>query len=166
MKTRSKIFSKSILFVLMAALTLAFCIPVAATSSTTLTTTVPETLPLLLELTGNGTIRINGIEHTQSGVIEVSRNSTIELQIIPDTGHYIKTVVYNGHDYTKESKRGTLTLPVIPVNVQLCVHFSKIPSVPQTGDPYPPLHLVVLMLFSLIGMIITLWFWKKKETHL
>jgi len=163
MKTRSKIFSKAILCVLMAALTFVICFPVAAaTNSTTLTTTIPKFLPLHLELSGNGTVTINGVAYTQSETVEIPRNSTTELQITPDVENVIKSVVYNGHDYTKEAKNGKLTLPTITDEATLCVSLVKTASTPQTGDTFSPLYLTLLMLCSLIGMIATLSFWKKK----
>lgn len=162
MKTRSKFFSKAILCVLMAALTLVICFPVAAaTNSTTLTTTVPETLPLVLELSGNGTVTINGVVYTNSGTIEIPRHSTITLQITPNTNNEIKSVVCNGIDYTKDVKEGTLTLPAITESVTLGVSFAEIASSPQTGDSNCPFLWMLLMLISLVGIVVILL--VKKE---
>ena len=163
MKARSKIFPKTIILVLMAALTLVICFPVAAATNTTLTTTVPETLPLLLELSGKGTVTINGVAYTQSETIEIPRNATIELQITPDTGKNIKSVIYNGLDYTNKAENGKLALPAITGEAMLCVSFAEIASTPMTGDPYTLLCLVVLMHLSLIGIIATLSFRKKNN---
>lgn len=147
----------------MAALTLVICFPVAAaTNSTNLTTTVPETFPLMLELSGNGTVTVNGVAYTQSGTVEIPCNSIIELLIAPDTGNDIKSIIYNGFDYTKEAKTGKLTLPAITGEAKLCVSFAEIASTPQTGDPYSPLCLTLLMFLSLTGMIATFYFRKKK----
>lgn len=163
MKARSKIFFKAILCVLMATLTLVICFPVvAATNSTTLTTTVPKTFLLQLDLTGNGTVAVNGVAYTRSEKIEIPRNATIELQITPDAGSVIKSVIYNGCDYTKEAKNGKLVLPVIAGEVMLCVSFTTIVSSPQTGDNCSPLYLTLLMLCSLVGITATLSFGKKK----
>ena len=149
----------------MAALTLVICFPVAAaTNSTTLRTTVPGTVPLLLELTGNGTVTVNGVAYTRSKTIEIPRNSAIELRITPDAENEIKSVVYNGFDYTKEAKNGKIVLPAITGEATLCVNFTEIASTPQTGDAYSPLYLTLLMFLSLIGMIATLSFRKKKTS--
>ena len=147
----------------MAALTLVICIPVAAaTNSTTLTTTVPKALPLLLELSGNGTVTVDGVAYTRSGTIEIPRNSTIALQITPDVGNEIKTVIYNSRDYTKEAKNGKVALPAIVGEATLCISFAEIASIPETGDLSFPQYSILLMLFSLIGTIVTLSFRKKK----
>ena len=147
----------------MAVLTLVICFPVAAaTNSTTLTTTVPETFPLLLELSGNGTVAINGVDYTRSETIEIPCNSTVELRITPDAENEIKSVVYNGFDYTKEAKNGKFTLPAIISETTLYVSFTEIASTPITGDPYSPLCLIALMFLSLIGIIAILSFRKKK----
>lgn len=149
----------------MAALTLVIYFPVAAASnSTTLTTTVPVTFPLKLELSGNGTVTINGLAYTQSETVEIPRNSTVELQITPHAENIIKSVVYNGHDYTKEAKRGKFTLPAITGEATLCVSFTENTSTPATGDPYSPLCLTFLMFLSLIGVIAAFSF-KKKKTN-
>ena len=165
MKTRSNILSKTIAFVLMAALTLVICCPVAAaTNSTTLTTTVPETFPLLLKLSGNGTVAINGVAYTQSGTVEIPRNSPVELRITPDAENEIKSVVYNGFDYTKEAKNGKIVLPAITGEATLYVNFTKIASTPQTGDAYSLLCLTLLMFLSSIGMIATFSIRKKNTS--
>lgn len=149
----------------MAALTLVICVPVAAaTNSTTLTTTVPQTVPLLLELSGKGTVSINGVAYTKSGTVEVPLNFALELRITPDAENEIKSVVYNGFDYTKEAKNGKLTLPAIAGEAMLCVNFANIASTPQTGDAYSPLCLIFLMFLSLIGMISAFSFRKKEST--
>ena len=156
MNTRSKIFTKAILSVLVAALTLAICFPVAAATSTTLTTTVPETLPLSLELSGNGTVTINGVAYSQSETVEIPRHATIAFQITPNAGNKIRSVVYNGIDYTKDSQEGMLTLPAITKSATLYVSFSQIASNPQTGDSSCPLLWFLLMLISLAGIVVTL----------
>ena len=163
MKTRSKVFSKATLCVLMAALTLVLCFPVAAATSTTLTTIVPETLPLMLKLSGKGTVSINGVAYTQSQAIEIPRNATIELHITPDARNSIKSIIYNELDYTNKAENGKLTLSAITGEATLCVSFMKITSAPATGDPYSPQFFVLVMLLSLIGIIATSSFIKKKE---
>ena len=166
MKTRSSFFSKAILCVLMAALTLVICFPVAAaTNSTTVTTNVPESFPLLLELSGKGTVSISGVAYTKSGTVEVPRNSALELRITPDAENEIKSVVYNGFDYTKEAKNGKLTLPAITGEAKLCISFAETASIPATGDPYyfVVLYLAALMVISLMGIVAMLFPWRIKQ---
>lgn len=147
----------------MAALTLVICFPVAAaTNSTTVTTNVPESFPLLLELSGKGTVSINGVAYTKSGTVEVPRNSALELRITPDAENEIKSVVYNGFDYTKEAKNGKLTLPAITGEAKLYISFAETASIPATGDLSSPQYSVLLLLLSLIGIIVTSSFRKKK----
>lgn len=161
MKARS-ILRKFIGILLLAALTLMLGISAAAASSTTLTTTVPKTLPLRLELRGSGTVTVNGITYTNSGTIEIPRNSGIELHITPDAENKIKSVIYNGRNYTSEAISGKFTLPAITERAKLSVSFIKVPSAPPTGDSYSPLCLTLLMFLSLTGMIATFYFWKRK----
>lgn len=164
MKTRSKIFSKAILCVLVVALTFVVCTPViATTSSTTLTTTVPETTPTLLELIGNGSITISGIEYTRSETIEIVKSAEVLLQITPDDGYYIHSVTYNNCNYTDRVKNGQLILSNIVADATLCIVFERLPSAPATGDPSPSLlqSSILWMLISLMG-IFTILILKKK----
>ena len=145
----------------MAALTLVICFPVAAaTNSTILTTQVPKDLPLQLELTGNGTVILNGVAYAQSETIEISRNSKLELCITPDAGNKIIAAVYNGVDYTSDVKSGKIILPAITEDAKLSVQFCEIVPNPETGDMYSPHGLVLLLLISW-GMIGILLFRKK-----
>lgn len=145
----------------MAALTLVICFPAAAATSTMLTTTVPETLPLLLELSGNGTTTINGVAYSQSETIEIPRHATIVLQITPNVGNKIRSVVYNGIDYTKDAEEAMLMLPAITEPSTLCVSFSQIASTPQSGDSNYPFLWILLMLISLIGIVAMLFLTKR-----
>lgn len=163
MKTRSKVFFKTILCVLTAVLTLIISSPVVTATSTTLTTTVPVTFPLKLELSGNGTVTINGVAYTQSQTIEIPRNIEIELHIEPNEGSEIATVTYKNFDYTKEAINGNFTLPAIAGESTLRIHFTEITSSPTTGDPYSPLFFVLIMLLSLMGIIVASTFMNKKE---
>lgn len=149
----------------MAALTLVICFPVAAaTNSTTLTTIVPETFPILLKLSGNGTVAINGVAYTQPGTVEIPRNSAVELHITPDAENEIKSVIHNGCDYTMDAKNGKITLPAITGETTLYVCFTEIASTPITGDLNSPQCFVLLMLLSLLGIIVTPLFIKKNKT--
>ena len=150
----------------MAALTLVFSFPVAAaTNSTTLTTTVPKTFPLLLKLSGNGTVAINGVTYTQSGTVEIPRKGTIELQITPDAGNNIKSVIYNGLDCTNKAENGMLALPAIADESTLFVNFTEITSSPMTGDPYSPLSFAFIMFLSLMGIIASSTCIKRKKPN-
>ena len=146
MRTRSKILSKAISCVLLVALALIICVPVtAATNSTTLTTTVPETLLLSVELQGSGTVIVDGTEYTESSVVQTPRNKDIVLQINPDDGWCIKSVIWGGNDITEKAKAGNVTLPGINEETALCVEFEKIASTPVTGDAFNMNLFVLLM---------------------
>lgn len=158
MRTRSKILSKAISCVLLVALALIICVPVtAATNSTTLTTTVPETLSLSVEMRGCGTVIVDGTEYTESSVVQTARNKDIVLQIIPDDGWCIKSVVWGGNDITEKAKAGNVTLPGINEETAICVEFEKTASTPATGDTFSSAYVAFLMVISIIGIALTVY---------
>lgn len=165
MKARSKILTKAVALVLLAALTLMLSISAAAASSTTLTTTVPETVILTLKIQGKGTVTIGDANYTQSGSIQIPRNTQLYLGITPADGYFVKTVTFKGENMTGDVQDGTLLLPAIGEDASLCVIFSEVASSPITGDSryFTPIGLLWLMAFSLAGIIV-LQSYKKKNT--
>lgn len=153
MWTRSN-FSLTVLSCLLtAALTLILSISISAESkSTTLTATVPETAKLSLELSGQGTVRINGVEHTKSKTIELPRNGTIKIEIKPNAGNKIQEVVFNGEDYTDKAKTDMLVLNTTGETISLTVRFEKASSTPQTGDSGLMLIFSTSVIILLIAM--------------
>ena len=163
MKARSKIFSKAILCVLMAALTLALSVSAAATTnSTTLTTSVPASFSLLLEIQGRGTVTINSQTYTESGTILIPRNMDVTLQIIPEQGSYIESVLYNGSKITSTLVDGSVTLPAMNGDSTLVITFAASQNPPQTGDQAARMAVLaeIAMLLSLCCLALV---WKSKN---
>lgn len=133
MKARSKILSKAIILVLLAALTLMFSISVAA-SNTTLTTTVPSSFILTLEIEGKGTVTVNSVEYTRSERLEIPRSAVVTLQVLPDRDYNLESAVYNGEDITSQLKAGMVTLPALERDSQFQVIFAAKTAGPVTGD--------------------------------
>lgn len=164
MKARSKILTKAVALVLLAALTLMLSISAAAAGSTTLTTTVPETVILTLDIQGKGTVTIGDVNYTQSGSIQIPRNTQLYLGITPTEGYFVKAVTFNGEDMTGDVQDGTLLLPAIGEDASLYVIFSEVASSPITGDSryFTPMGSLLWMAFSLAGIAV-LQSTKKKN---
>lgn len=160
MKARSKILTKAVALVLLAALTLMLSI----SGSTTLTTTVPETVILTLEIQGKGTVTIGDVNYTQSGSTQIPRNTQLRLDTTPAEGYFVKAVTFNGEDMTGDVQDGTLLLPAIGEDASLYVIFSEVASSPITGDSryFTPMGSLLWMAFSLAGIAV-LQSTKKKN---
>ena len=129
---------------------------------TTLTTVVPSSHILHLELTGEGTIIVDGVAYTQSADIQIQRKSRPEISLQITDGNKVKSVLWGDEDITEAIRKGSWTMPEVTEDVVLTVTFEKTSSTPQTGDASLPDLWFTIAALSLIGMIIC-WLMRKKQ---
>ena len=129
---------------------------------TTLTTVVPSSHTLHLELTGEGTIVVDGVAYTQSADIQVQRKSRPKISLQITDGKKAKSVLWGSEDITEAVRQGSWTMPEVIEDVSLSVTFEKTSSTPQTGDASRPDLWFTIAALSLIGMIIC-WLMRKKQ---
>ena len=167
MKTRSRIIRKAFCLSLLAVLALCVCTPaLAASNTTTLTTTVPSHFDMNVTIVGGGTLDINGNILSQASVVSVDRHKEVACKIIPDAGYRIGSVIYNGNDITKDAKEGVFTLHPLEGNATFSITFVANASTPNTGDTTYP-HLIfcsIVAVASLLGIAILLTVNRKKST--
>ena len=129
---------------------------------TTLTTVVPSSYVLHLELIGEGTVVVDGVAYTQSADIQIQRKSRPEISLQITDGHKVKSVLWGDEDITEAIRKGSWTMPEVIEDVSLSVTFEKTSSTPQTGDASRPNLWFIIAALSLIGMIIC-WLMRKKQ---
>lgn len=132
---------------------------------TNLSTSVPSKHTLHLNISGKGTVAIDGVEHSASKDIAIQRHSQPSVQIQAASGYYIKSVIVDGEKITHLLNSGKWTMPRIDNDVTLSVVFVKDSGNPPTGDvTYLPL-LMVMHLLSLLGIGILIPYWRKHHSH-
>lgn len=129
---------------------------------TTLTTVVPSSHILHLEMTGEGAIVVDGVAYTQSADIQIQRKSRPEISLQITDGNKVKSVLWGSEDITEAIRKGSWTMPEAIEDVSLAVTFEKTSSTPQTGDASRPDLWFIIAALSLIGMIIC-WLMRKKQ---
>ena len=146
---------------------LIFCIVSMLTISawaqeTTLTTVVPSSHILHIEMTGEGAIVVDGVVYTKSADIQIQRKSRPEISLQITDGNNVKSVFWGSEDITEAIRKGSWTMPEVIGDVSLSVTFEKVSDNPQTGDAFE-LHLwFAIAALSLLGLTIC-WLMRKKE---
>lgn len=130
---------------------------------TTLTTVVPSSHTLHIELTGEGTIIVDGVAYTKTADIQVQRQRRPEISIQAANGSKIKTVLWGSEDITAAFQDGKWIAPEITEDAVLTVTFEKISNTPQTGDSFHPVSWFGLLIFSMFGLAVCLR--KCKKTY-
>lgn len=125
----------------------------AFAQTTTLTTTVPDTYLLHLEIQGEGQAAVNGVMYDNSVDILAPRNTAIEITVYPKEGHRINSIMYNGKKIIADSNN-SVTLQNITEESFLMVEFSPNSSAPTTGDSSNLLLYLTLLVCS--GVALTL----------
>jgi len=124
---------------------------------TTLTTMIPTTHILHIDIVGDGEIVVDGVSYTQSGDLQIPRGATPQISVKPTDGAVLKSAIVNEKDITEELCKGAYTLPEMFFDARLVVAFETVPGAPKTGDPAPVSALCLAMLLSLAGV---LYSWK------
>lgn len=128
---------------------------------TTLTTVIPSSHTLHIELTGDGTIIVDGVAYAKAADIQVQRQHRPEITIQAADGSKIKTVLWGNEDVTAAFQNGKWIAPEITENAVLTVTFEKISSTPQTGDSFHPELWFCLLTFSTLSLAVCMLKRKK-----
>ena len=129
---------------------------------TTLTTVVPSSHTLHIEVIGEGTILVDGVAYIKTVDISVQRQHRPDISILAADDSIIKTVLWGNKEVTAGFQDGKWTAPEILNDATLTVTFEKISNTPQTGDSFHPEFWITLLIFSMLGFAICLLGYKKK----
>lgn len=129
---------------------------------TTLTTVVPSSHTLHIEVTGEGTILVDGVAYIKTVDISVKRQQMPEISVLTAEGSKIKTILWGSQDVTAAFQDGKWTAPEILNDAVLTVTFEKISNTPQTGDNIYLEFWIALLIFSMLGFTVCLLGYKKK----
>lgn len=119
--------------------------------STTLTTQVPNHHTMQIEISGAGTVTVNGIEYSRSSKINVARFSDVTLSIKADNGYVLKNATLNSASIIDNLQNYTFLIDDIGADIILKLEFSPQAS-PYTKDT-PIESILVLMTVSLICIV-------------
>jgi hypothetical protein len=138
-------------------------LPVTAMAQeTTLTTVIPSSHTLHIELTGKGTVSVDGVAYAQSADAKIPRKGRPEISLQAADGYKIKVILWNDENITADFQSGKWTAPEITEDATLTVVLEKVSSNPQTGDTSHPGLWFALLILSVLAMIVCL-LRKKKE---
>ena len=129
---------------------------------TTLTTQIPASHTLHIEITGNGSVTVDTEAFSQTADVPVKRGSAPQITVAAGEKAKIKSVFFNDQDITENFHNGVYTLPQMCFDAALSVVFEAVPETPVTGDSFPIKGLSITMALSLSGMLLC-GVWPKKK---
>ena len=118
---------------------------------TTLTTRVPSSHMLHIDIAGNGRVIVDGVPCKQTGDLQIPRGTTPQISVKSADNAVLKSAYLNDIDITKELRNGTYIMQEMRYNANLTVLFDSVSGTPQTGDPVPVTLLCFAMVMSLAG---------------
>ena len=120
---------------------------------TTLTTKIPSSHTLHIDITGNGEVIVDGVICKQTSDLQIHRGTTPLISVKPADGAVLKSAFLNGIDITQDLRKGTYIMPEMCFDTKLTVVSEAVPGTPQTGDPVPVTGLWFAMVLSLAGAL-------------
>ena len=103
-------------------------------ATTTLTIQLPEFHTIDLNIRGRGSVSIGDAHYSHSASIEMPRLSSFQLQVIPQKGSHIHSILYNGEAQQPHNGQYTLDISALTEDVVLEVRFRTDSTIPNTGD--------------------------------
>ena len=136
---------------------------------TTLTTKVPSSHRLQIDIAGKGEVIVDGISCKQSCDLQIQRGTTPQIAVKPANRSVVKSAILNDVDITQQLRKGTYKMPQMCFDGKLTVVFQAVPGAPQagsapTGDCVPVMALSVTMALSLTAALFCLLLQKKKKS--
>lgn len=138
----------------------------ARAQETTLSTKIPSSHTLNIELVGNGRILVDETIYTQTESLEIKRGTSPKITFLSTDGAIVKAVFLDGEEITEDVLSGTWSMPPLCFNAELKVVFEFVPNTPQTGDPVPLMELHVAAFISLIVAFSCFLIQTKRRTQL
>ncbi len=137
---------------------------VATAQETKLTTVVPATHSLSIEINGKGIVSVDGEQYSKSKQIQILRHSGPLITVKAADGYQIKTVHFDGENITNQFSNGTWSMPAIISDVVLTVAFVEQNSTPATGDVSNILLWIEISLLALVGLSLCIVSYREKRT--
>ena len=98
----------------------------AYADGTVLTTTVPSTHRVDLQILGEGTVTVDGQSYTGDAALDIERLSEAEYSFSPAPGYMFSQVLYGGKDVTSQVTNGQYRAAAINADSSLKVVFTKL----------------------------------------
>lgn len=129
---------------------------------TVLTTIVPSSHTLHMEVAGEGTVLIDGVAYTRTAEVQVQRHHAPEISIQAADGFQIKTVLWGSDEVTAAIQNGKWTAPKLVDDAALTVTFEQ-SSIPQSEKGCCPCLWIILLILVILVIVICLLRRKKKR---
>lgn len=130
---------------------------------TTLTTVVPSTHTLHIELIGKVTLYVDGTAYTKSEEVQLKRYSNPQISVQVANGHKVKSVLWGDTNITDALQNGEWTAPEVTEDVRLTVVLEKNGSMPPKEDTFQTGWWLLIAGVLLFGMVVYLLIYKKKK---
>lgn len=134
------------------------CIPIRAYAlATELSTNVPDTVSLRIEIAGKGTVVVGDESLSHTGTATAKRHQPFTVTLSPQQGYGVTAVSLNGKSVLSRLKNWELTIDDLNLDGVLSVTFTKTASSqsgsnPKTGDQYvvPAMATAMISMTALI----------------
>ena len=131
---------------------------------TTLTTVVPSSHTLHIEMIGRATLCVDGIAYTKSAEVQILRYSSPQISVQVTDGYRAKSVLWGNTNITNEIQIGTWTAPAVTEDIDITIILEEISNAPQTMDNFRPELWLLIAGGSLSVIVAFLLICKKKKT--
>ena len=130
---------------------------------TKLTTVIPSTHTLTIEISGKGSVSVDGTQYIKTTEIQISRLAAPLIEIKAAYDYQIDSVLFNNENITRKLSGGKWTMPAMITDATIQVEFEPANGIPATGDTSNICLWLLLLLIASIGLIVCLWIYRRNK---
>ena len=151
------------LYVLFALLLLLPLSVIVNAQETELTTVVPTTHNLTIEIGGKGSVFVDGKVYFKTTEIAITRFAAPLIELKASENYCLDTVFFNGENITEQISNGKWTMPAMIADSVIEVDYEPESEIPATGDNNCICLWLLLLILALIGLIICISHYYKSR---
>lgn len=151
------------IYVLLVLLLLIPLSAIANAQETTLITVVPATHTLTIEISGKGSVSVDGTQYSKTTEIQIARFVSPVIEIKAADEYQIDSVLFNNENITRQLSGGKWTMPAMITDATIQVDFEPESGIPATGDTSNICLWLIILLLALIGLIACFWLYRRNK---
>ena len=141
-----------------------FWLPVAVwAQETILTTVVPSSHTLYIEVIGDGTVIVDGVAYTNPTEIQLPRHSKPQISLRAADGYKIKTILWEGENVTEAFKAEIWTGPSVTTDMRLTIIMESNRTPARTKDTPHVAKWLTLSFFTICILLICLLVKRRRR---
>lgn len=135
--------------------------------STVLSTHIPETVILSIEMSGDGCVIIDGESYYRSAQIEIQRNTPVMMSVLPNSSSTLQEIEFSEYIERRELDSSSFEISLGlngSIEILFEINHEGITENPSanTADTGDDMHIFLWTIVCFLALVVLVVLWKQK----